>query len=182
MRGKSAKRKVQLYLIRANQTRKCLAMFSIIQTLSQTLITGTGNCGPGRREVDRVCALHLLPAETGMFQARCCWALLLSSSKISLIKGLIIPTLEWTYPCGYNHILSLSSGVHALDIYLPLSRYWLALLKWRQAFGACENWEQRELAGLGSRWCFIVMAFVSTKRHFMLVFSPVKKVFYSCGN
>lgn len=88
------KRKVQLYLMRANQTRKCLAMFRIIQTLSQTLITGTGNCRPGRREVDCVCALHLLPAEMGMFQARCCWALLLSSSKISLIKGLIIPTLE----------------------------------------------------------------------------------------
>lgn len=88
------KRELQLYLMRANQTRKCLAMFTIIQTLSQTLITGTGNCGPGRREVDGVCVLHLLPAETGMFLARCCWALLLSSSKISLIKGLIIPTLE----------------------------------------------------------------------------------------
>lgn len=72
MRGKSAKRKVQLYLLRANQIRKCLAMFTIIQTLSQTLITGTGNGGPGRREADGVCALHLLPAETGTFQARCC--------------------------------------------------------------------------------------------------------------
>lgn len=168
--------------MRANQTRKCLVMFTIIQTLSQTLITGTGNCGPGRREVDGVCVLHLLPAETGMFQARCCWALLLSSSKISLIKGLIIPTLERTDTCGYNHILSLFSGVRVSDIYLPLSRHWLALLKWGQALGACENWEQRELAGLGSRWCFTVMVFVSTKRHFMLVFSPVKKVFYSCGN
>lgn len=72
MRGKSAKREVQLYIPRVNQIRKCLEMFTVIQTLSQTLITGTGNCGPGRREVDRVCALHLLPAAMGTFQARCC--------------------------------------------------------------------------------------------------------------
>lgn len=96
-RGKSAKRKFLLYLPRTNLIRKYQAMFTISQTLSQTLIAGTGNCGPGRRDVDGVCALHLLPAETGTFQARCCWALLLSSSKISLIKGLIIPTLERTY-------------------------------------------------------------------------------------
>lgn len=63
MRGKPAERKVQLYLMRADQTRKCLAMLTIIQTVSQTLITGTGNCGPGRREVDGACVLHLLPAE-----------------------------------------------------------------------------------------------------------------------
>lgn len=106
-RGLSAARKVLLYLPRTNRTRKYLAEFTIIQTLSQTLIAGTGNRVPGRREVDHVCVLHLLPAETGTFQARCCWALLLSSSKISLIKGLIIPILERTYSL-YLQLLSNS--------------------------------------------------------------------------
>lgn len=103
----SVARKDLLYLPKTNQTRKYLAVFTIIQTLSQTLIAGTGNRGPGRREVDHVCVLHLLPAETGTFQARCCWALLLSSSKISLIKGLIIPILERTYSL-YLQLLSNS--------------------------------------------------------------------------
>lgn len=103
----SVARKDLLHRPKTNQTRKYLAVFTIIQTLSQTLIAGTGNCGPGRREVDHVCVLHLLPAETGTFQARCCWVLLLSSSKISLIKGLIIPILERTYSL-YLQLLSNS--------------------------------------------------------------------------
>jgi len=106
-RGLSAGRKVLLYIPRTNRTRKYLAVFAITQTLSQTLIAGTANRGPGRREVDHVCVLHLLPAETGTFPARCCWALLLSSSKISLIKGLIIPILERTYSL-YLQLLSNS--------------------------------------------------------------------------
>lgn len=71
-RGLSAGRNVLLYIPRTNRTRKYLAVFAITQTLSQTLIAGTANRGPGRREVDHVCVLHLLPAETGTFQARCC--------------------------------------------------------------------------------------------------------------